>query len=93
MQISPGGGVCLELRGEIGVLSYLWVLAPAAQQGPCAWPGLLRVVTCQGLRLLAWHSSASPPSCLAAFKQPCFQTKGIKFHVIWKLKQVDFISV
>lgn len=88
-------GVYLELWGELGVLWYCWVLAPPAQQGPRALH----------LRSLAWaalgcsllglgkQNSTSFPLCFACFKQPCIQTKGIKFHVIWKLKQIDFFSV
>lgn len=60
MQILPVCGVYLELWGEIGVLSYCWVLAPAAQQGPCvlhlhglAWAAL----SCNLLGLaLVWQT-------------------------------------
>ena len=55
MLIFPVRGVYLELWGEIGVLSYCWVLAPAAQQGPCALH----------LRGLAWAALSCNLSGLA----------------------------
>ena len=94
-QSDIGEGVCAvywELWDEVGVLSCCWALAPAAQHlHTLAWaaPSCNR----SGLALARKHESPSSPLCFACFKQPCMQTKGIRFHVLWKLKQVGFSGV
>lgn len=81
MQIFPECGVYLELWGEIGVLSYCWVLAPLLSRDPVrrtctVWLGLLRVVIYWGWHLLGSTVVHLLPCALLVLSSLIFRQKG-----------------